>query len=108
MKPGLDGFGISIVQNDHATELALSGELDLATAPRLRAELLWLIAGGVREVIVDLADLDFIDSTGWSVLVMAMNRLRQEGGDLVLQSPQPGTLRVFELTGLTKVFSISS
>ena len=108
MKPGFDGFGISIVQSDHAAELALRGELDLATAPRLREELLWLIAGGIREVIVDLGHLDFIDSTGLSVLVMAMKRLRENGGDLVLQSPQPEALKVFELTGLNKVLAISS
>jgi anti-sigma B factor antagonist len=107
VKPDFDGFGINVLQTDGAAMVCLSGELDIATAPRLREELIWLVNSGIRAVTVDLARLTFIDSTGLSVLVMAMKRFRREGGDLALRSPNPTALRVFEVTGLTKVFAIS-
>jgi anti-sigma B factor antagonist len=53
------------------------------------------------------ADLDFIDSTGLTVLIAAVKRLRELGGDITLRSPSPRTLRVFEITGLTQVFAIT-
>jgi len=107
VKPDFAGFGINVLQIDGAAMVCLTGELDIATAPRLREELIWLVNSGVRAVTVDLARLTFIDSTGLSVLVMAMKRFREEGGDLALRSPDPAALRVFEVTGLTKVFAIS-
>jgi anti-sigma B factor antagonist len=107
VKPDFDGFGINVLQTDGAALVCLSGELDLGTAPQLRDEILWLVKSGVRAVTVDLARLTFIDSTGLSVLVMAMKRLRHNGGDLELRSPNPATQHIFDLTGLTKVFAIS-
>ena len=56
---------------------------------------------------MDLAHLDFIDSTGLAVLVAGLKRLREHGGDMALRSPKPSILRVFEITGLTQVFAIS-
>jgi anti-sigma B factor antagonist len=107
VRPDFVGFGINVLQTDGAAMACLSGELDIATAPRLRDELLWLVKSGVRCVTVDLARVTFIDSTGLSVLVMAMKRFRHDGGDLELRSPNPATLHVFDLTGLTKVFAIN-
>jgi anti-sigma B factor antagonist len=107
VKPDFDGFGIHVLQTDGAAMVCLAGELDIATAPRLRQELLWLVNSGVRAVTVDLARLTFIDSSGLSVLVMAMKRFREAGGDLELRSPNPATQHIFEVTGLTKVFAIS-
>jgi anti-sigma B factor antagonist len=107
MKPDLVGFGINVLQVGGAALVCLAGELDIATAPRLREELLWLVNSGIRTVTVDLARLTFIDSTGLSVLVMAMKRLREEGGDLALRSPNPAAQHIFDVTGLTKVFAIS-
>jgi anti-sigma B factor antagonist len=107
VKPGVGGFGINVLQVDGGALVCLTGELDIATAPRLREELIWPARSGIRAVTVDLARLTFIDSTGLSVLVMAMKRFRHEGGDLALRSPNPAARRVFEVTGLTKVFAIS-
>jgi len=92
---------------DAAREVRLLGELDMATASLLRDELLRLTSGGATLVTVDMADLAFIDSTGLSVLITALKRLRQQGGDMALRSPTPGTRKVLEITGLTEVFSIS-
>ncbi|MDQ4069670.1 MAG: STAS domain-containing protein [Actinomycetota bacterium] len=87
--------------------MRLLGELDMSTAPQLRDELARLASGGASVVTLDLSDLAFIDSTGLSVLITALKRLRQQGGDLTLRSPTPGTRKVLEITGLTQVFSIT-
>ena len=96
---------VSSVESQY--EIRLLGELDMSTAPRLRDELARLSSGGAGVVTVDLSDLAFIDSTGLSVLITALKRLRSQGGDLALRSPTPGTRKVLEITGMTEVFSIS-
>jgi anti-sigma B factor antagonist len=92
---------------EQAYEVHLHGELDMSTAPQLRQELLRLTSDGATEVTIDLSELEFVDSTGLSVLVTGLKRLRETGGDLALRSPTPGTRRVLEITGLTEIFSIS-
>ncbi|MGI8808549.1 MAG: STAS domain-containing protein [Acidimicrobiales bacterium] len=93
--------------HDAHYEVWLQGELDMSTAAQLRDELTRVATDGARHVTVDLRDLAFIDSTGLSVLITGLKRLRQNGGDMALRSPTPGTLRVLEITGLTGVFAIS-
>ena len=92
---------------DTSYELRLLGELDMSTAALLRDELTRVTSDGARHVTVDMSDLVFIDSTGLSVLITGLKRLRHVGGDLVLRSPNPGTRKVLEITGLTEVFAIS-
>ena len=98
---------VSVSGAEQAYEVRLLGELDMSTAPQLRDELLRLASDGAREVTVDLSELQFMDSTGLSVLITGLKRLRERGGDLALRSPTPSTRRVLEITGLTEVFAIS-
>ena len=87
--------------------VALEGEVDLYTSPQLREKVIELVDAGCRHVIVDLEKVEFIDSTGLGVLVACLNRLRGNGGDLSLVCTVPRILKVFEITGLLKVFAIS-
>jgi anti-sigma B factor antagonist len=103
----LGDLEVVVSSADKAHEVRLLGELDLATAGLLRDELARLAADGATQVTLDLAELVFIDSTGLSVLISALKRLRDQGGDMALRSPTPGTRKVLEITGLTEVFSIS-
>ena len=103
----IPGFGIDITQTDATAVVRIVGELDVATAPQLRERLAGLTNSGVRAVTVDLAHLDFIDSTGLFVLVSGLKRLRKLGGDLALRSPKPSAMKLFELTGLTDVFAMN-
>jgi len=105
MNPGDLDVVVSSVDSGH--EVRLLGELDMATAPQLREALVRLASDGAKLVTVDLTDLDFIDSTGLSVLIGGLKRLRQQGGDLALRSPNASTSKVLEITGLTEVFAIS-
>ncbi|MBV8303395.1 MAG: STAS domain-containing protein [Acidimicrobiia bacterium] len=97
---------LTLSQRDGETVVSAAGELDVNTAPELREQLARLAADDVRRVVVDLTDVSFVDSTALSVLVSALKRLRQADGDLELASPSPSVRRVFEITGLTRLFTI--
>jgi anti-sigma B factor antagonist len=86
--------------------LKVSGEVDIATAPKLREKLVELAGGGATRVVVDLDGVDFLDSTGLGVLIGGMKRLRGVDGDLSLVCTQARILKVFEITGLNRAFTI--
>ena len=90
------------------TVLAVNGEVDVYSAPRLRERLVDLVSQGHRQIVVDLEGVDFLDSTGLGVLVGGLKRLRSHGGDLSLVCTQARILKVFEITGLMTVFSVAS
>jgi len=80
--------------------ITVSGELDLASAPDLEAELQAVEASDARTIMLDLAGLDFIDSTGLRLLLNAHARSRADSERLVLLRPADGVFRVFEIAGL--------
>jgi anti-sigma B factor antagonist len=86
----------------------LGGEMDLYTAPRLRDCFDGHLTQPMRSgrVIVDLEDLDFIDSTGLDALVRARDRVLAYGAELVLRSPSHRVYRLLELTGLDRLFTV--
>jgi anti-sigma B factor antagonist len=86
--------------------IALTGEVDLYTAPEFKQELLRIIGGGTTQVVVDLTDTTFIDSTTLGVLVGGVKRLRPEGGQLSLVCSDRNITKIFEITGLDRVFTI--
>jgi len=92
----------------HHTVLVVNGEVDVYTAPRLREKLVELVSAGHRQIVVDLEGVDFLDSTGLGVLVGGLKRLRSNGGDLSLVCTRARILKVFEITGLTTVFSVAA
>ncbi len=88
------------------TVVAVKGEVDVYTAPRLREKLVELVSAGQLKIVVNLEGVDFLDSTGLGVLVGGLKRLRSHEGDLGLVCTQQRILKVFEITGLTNVFAI--
>jgi anti-sigma B factor antagonist len=88
--------------------LAVRGEIDVATSPDMRELLQGLIEGEPQLLVVDMTDVSFIDSTGLGVLVEAVTGVRAGGGDLRLVVTQPHIIKLFELTGLDEVFSVTS
>ncbi len=99
-------LGLNLSERDGYAVVAVSGEVDVATVPRLREQLHSLVAQGDNRIVVDLEAVDFLDSTGLGVLVGALKRVRAAGGALQLVSTQARINKVFEVTGLAKVFSI--
>ena len=100
-------FDIKTEQLDEtAYVIALAGEVDLYTAPEFKGQLLDVIAKGAREVIVDFSDTTFIDSTTLGVLVGGVKRLRTNDGQLSLVCSDRNITKIFEITGLDRVFTI--
>jgi anti-sigma B factor antagonist len=83
----------------------LRGDLDVTDAASI-AHALITAAARDREIIVDLAGLEFMDSSGLAALVLARRHARQAGGDLVLAGPQRQVLRILTSTRLIDVFSV--
>ena len=79
--------------------LALRGELDVATVPRLADPLRVAIAAGKTSVVIDLGELTFLDSTGLMVLLNGLRRVVRQGGNLVISCTNPTVLRLFDITG---------
>ncbi len=86
--------------------IALAGEVDLYTAPELKRELLEAIGNGAKDVVVDFTNTTFIDSTTLGVLVGGVKRLRPNGGRLSIVCSDRNITKIFEITGLDRVFTI--
>ncbi|GLY31079.1 anti-sigma-B factor antagonist [Kineosporia sp. NBRC 101731] len=88
------------------TVISVAGEIDVYTAPTLRERLNELVTDGEYHLVVDMGGVDFLDSTGLGVLVGGLKRARSHDGSLRLVCDQEKILKVFRITGLTKVFPI--
>jgi anti-sigma B factor antagonist len=86
--------------------ISLAGEVDLYTAPEFKQQLLDVIGKGAKDVVVDFTDTTFIDSTTLGVLVGGVKRLRQNDGQLSLVCSDRNITKIFEITGLDRVFTI--
>lgn len=84
----------------------LKGEADAFTAPRLRQDMMNWFDQGTTRFAVDLSQLTYIDSTNLGVLIGALKRARERGGDLAIVSPSPRVTRIFEITGLGTIFPV--
>jgi len=109
LTPGMSALDFRISSAhlaDDAYILSIGGEADLFTAPQLEEGLSELTAAGARRIVVDLAGAAFVDSTVLGVLLKTLTRLDAGGGGLVLVSNDRRILKVFEVTGLARVFRI--
>jgi anti-sigma B factor antagonist len=86
--------------------VAVSGEVDVYSAPALKESLTGLLQTGDRSVVVDLTDVAFLDSTGLGALVEARAATSEAGGSLPLVCNQERILKLFTITGLDGVFAI--
>jgi anti-anti-sigma factor len=90
----------------HRVVLALSGELDLATAPALQASLDEAVESGGADLWIDLSDVTFMDSTGLRALLATRRQLRVNSTSLAIICPEGPVRRVFTVAGLDDEFSI--
>ena len=115
-------FEVLVDQRERWATVAVTGEMDLATAPQVRQAVIQAIAEGNRltargddpglepgpRVLLDLSGVDFIDSSGLGVVLGAVRRVRGTGGTIRLVVTEPQVRRAFELTGLDQVLSIAA
>jgi anti-sigma B factor antagonist len=98
-------MNLSTRESDGQAVVALRGELEVADAASVAAALA-AVAARAPEIIVDLAGLEFIDSSGVAALVLARVQARRAGGDLLLAAPQDQVLRVLAGIRLADVFCV--
>lgn len=98
-----------VIRIDSAQSLPVvraAGEVDLAVAPELEADINAALAAGRSAVVVDLSQATFLDSMALGVLAAARKKCREAGGDVYLVIEEPRILKVFEITGLLGEFQI--
>lgn len=86
--------------------LDVEGEVDVYTSQTLKQEITRVVSEGVRYIVLNLSKVEYLDSTGLGLLIGALKRLRENQGNLIIVSPSMRIMRVFEITGLYKIFSI--
>jgi anti-sigma B factor antagonist len=86
--------------------IAVSGEIHVSTAPEFSRLLNDAIGEGAMQVVLDLSDVEFIDSTGLSVLLNGLRRVTRRGGRMALVCTNPTVMRLFVITRLDSTFRI--
>jgi anti-sigma B factor antagonist len=86
--------------------LTLQGDVDLSRSPALRLELLNALDGKPKRLLVDLAEVSYMDSSGVATLVEALQHQRRSGGQMILCALQPRVRSIFEIARLDSVFTI--
>lgn len=97
---------IDLKETDAIPVLAVQGEVDVYTAPKLKSRILSLIDNQQYSMIIDLNGVDFMDSSGLGVLVGGLKRVGPHDGSIILVLNRPNILKIFKITGLDKVFKI--
>lgn len=88
------------------TVVHVYGELDVATSPTLREQLIRLVSEGRSRLVLSLDGVDFLDSTGLGTIISALKRVRTHDGDIRLVCTQARITRLFEITGLDKAIPL--
>ena len=97
-------FVISVAPEDEEVALEARGELDLASADTLGQTVAQVLAAGFTEIVLDLRQVDFIDSTGLRMLLSLRNDAQRDARPLTLVPPAPGAQRIFDVTGTRGLF----
>jgi anti-sigma B factor antagonist len=99
-------FHISVSETDIGVTMVLAGELDMAAAPALREALADVSEGLEGDLILDLAQLTFIDSSGLTLFVQEHKNLQSRGHELIILDPTQRTSRLFQIAGLDQFFTV--
>ena len=97
---------IAIETTASATIVSLQGQLNSANANTTEAEVLGLVSGGARNLVLDFAALDYISSAGLRMVLVVAKRLKQEGGLLLLCGMQPHVREVFDISGFLAILNV--
>ncbi len=97
---------LEINERGDVTVVAVKGEVDLYTASALKERIADLVSAGRTRLAIDLAGVEFMDSTGLGVLIGGLKRCKEAGGWLALVAPREPVVKVLSITGLDKVFAI--
>ena len=102
-----DGLKISTAGAEGGQIVRVAGEVDLRTSPQLRTLLLQVIEKQPQRLIIDLAGVSYMDSSGVGTMVEIKRLVERKGGQVVLANLQPRVRAVFEITQLDKFFTVA-
>ena len=94
------------VLNDKAQAVEVQGEIDVYTSPRVKETINELIEKGHYQLVINLEGVRYIDSTGLGVLIGALKKVREHSGRILLVCTNPQIKKIFNITGLVKIFEI--
>ena len=106
MSPVVPRFELHEEDAEGAHVIAVRGEIHVQTAPRFSQRMSDAIDDGHTAMVLDLSAVEFIDSTGLSVLLTGLRRMTQQHGRLAIVCTNPTVLRLFQITGLDTTFDI--
>jgi anti-sigma B factor antagonist len=104
----METFGTQASRSNGQAYVRVRGEIDLYTAPQLWETIDAAIAGAPHELVIDLSDVSFLDSTGLSVLVRAHKRLRPVDGAVIVRGAADQVYMALEVTKLTTLLTVES
>jgi len=87
--------------------LSVKGYLDAHTVNQLEEKLYTMINSGIKKILVDFNDLVYISSAGIGLLIGATQKIRMNGGDLVIFNPTQKVYNILDTLGFTKIFNIA-
>ncbi|GAA0431683.1 anti-sigma factor antagonist RsbV [Lentibacillus halophilus] len=99
---------IDVTDADNQSTVWLSGEIDAYTAPQLKEALVPLTTSEGHQVIVDLEDVGYMDSTGLGIFISALKSAKEHNSSIRLKNLQDRVLRLFQITGLDDIFTIDT
>ena len=94
------------VLNEKAQAVEVQGEIDVYTSPRVKETINELIEKGHYQLVINLEGVRYIDSTGLGVLIGALKKVREHNGRILLVCTNPQIKKIFNITGLVKIFEI--
>jgi anti-sigma B factor antagonist len=96
----------TVEQQSDGLRVSVAGEVNLARSPELRSQLMELIEQQPQQLIVDLAAVEYMDSSGVATLIEVLRRQHQGGGTMALAGLRPKVRSIFEIARLDTVFTI--
>jgi anti-sigma B factor antagonist len=98
---------VDVMSEGGTTVLVVCGELDAYSAPTLDAAVERILAQGADRLVLDLGGVGFIDSSGLRSMIRARKQIGEEPTSLQIRNPQPSTVRLLDITGLTDHFPVT-
>ncbi|HEX3512311.1 MAG TPA: STAS domain-containing protein [Solirubrobacteraceae bacterium] len=97
-----NGLQIDVVRGVENDTIALRGELDIASAHALESAVVELCVAGAREIVLDMQELEFIDSTGFRAILTSRERCEECGAQLVMTRPRERVNRMLHVSGMLR------
>ena len=98
---------IAIEPSEKAQIISLQGQVNSSNAATVESEVLAVVQGGAKNVLLNMTELSYISSAGLRVVLVLAKRLKQAGGKLVIYGMQPHVREVFDISGFLAILNVA-